>query len=141
MAALHPRFAVILATPADPGKPALAPIAFFFDERPEYARISAAVEIRLDIPDPLFDDDFTAAAFEARVREFAVLELLRAKRLHEHEAARMLALERWELVERMEHAGIVPTEKEFDQIKGELGAAVASIKSRFGNPGNPGRKP
>ena len=99
------------------------------------------MEIRLDIPDPLFDDDFTAAAFEARVREFAVLELLRAKRLHEHEAARMLALERWELVERMERAGIVPTEKEFDQIKGELGTAIASMKSRTGKSGTPGRKP
>jgi hypothetical protein len=99
------------------------------------------VEIRLDIPAAIFDDDFTAAAFEARVREFAVMELIRAKRLHEHEAARMLALERWELVERMERAGIVPTEKEFDQIKGELGDAIASMKTRGGKAGTPGRKP
>ncbi len=100
-----------------------------------------AVEIKLDIPAELFDDDFTAAAFEARVREFAVMELIRAKRLHEHEAARMLALERWELVERMERAGIVPTEKEFDQIKGELGNAIASMKSRSRRSGAPRRKP
>jgi hypothetical protein len=63
------------------------------------------LEIRFDIPDGLFDDDFTAAAFDIRVREFAVIELTRAKRLHEHEAAGMFALERWELVERMEWAG------------------------------------
>jgi transcriptional regulator of acetoin/glycerol metabolism len=92
------------------------------------------VEIRLDIPDDLFDDGYTAAAFEARVREFAVIELLRVKRLHEHEAARILGLERWELIEKMERAGIVPTEKEFDKIKGELGEAVASIKARDGKP-------
>jgi hypothetical protein len=100
-----------------------------------------AVEIRLDIPAELFDDDFTAAAFEARVRELAVLDLIRAKRLHEHEAARMLAIERWELVERMERAGIVPTEKEFDQIKGELGNAIASMNARSRKAGAPRRKP
>ena len=100
-----------------------------------------AVDIRIDIPADLFDDGFTAAAFEARVREFAVMELIRAKRLHEHEAARMLALERWELVERMERAGIVPTEKEFDQIKGELGDAIASMKARSRRSGAPRRKP
>jgi hypothetical protein len=99
------------------------------------------VEIKFDLPAELFDDDFTAAAFEARVREFAVIELIRAKRLHEHEAARMLALERWELVERMEHAGIVPTEKEFDQIKGELGDAIASMKARGRKSRAPRRKP
>jgi len=99
------------------------------------------VEIRLDIPAELFDDDFTLAAFEARVRELAVLDLIRAKRLHEHEAARILAVERWELVERMERAGIVPTEKEFDQIKGELGNAIASMNARSRTAGAPRRKP
>lgn len=99
------------------------------------------MELKLDIPLDLFDDGFPAAAFEARVREFAVIELLRAKRLHEHEAARMLAIERWELVERMERAGIVPTEKEFDRIKGELGEAIASIKSRGGKSRAPRREP
>jgi hypothetical protein len=107
---------------------------WFFDGGAECAKISAAVEIRLDIPDDLFDDGYTVAAFEARVREFAVIELLRVKRLHEHEAARILGLERWELIEKMERAGIVPTEKEFDKIKGELGEAVASIKARGGKP-------
>jgi hypothetical protein len=100
-----------------------------------------AVEIRLDIPAGLFDDDFTAAAFAARVREFAVMELMRAGRLHEHDAARMLALERWELIERMERAGIVSPEKEFKQIKGELNDAIASMKSRGGKAGAPRRKP
>jgi hypothetical protein len=92
------------------------------------------MEIRLDITDDLFDDGYTVAPFEARVREFAVIELLRVKRLHEHEAARILGHERWELIEKMERAGIVPTEKEFDKIKGELGEAVASSKARGGKP-------
>jgi phage head maturation protease len=90
------------------------------------------VKLKVDIPEDLFDDGFTAAAFAARVREFAVIELVRVKRLHEHEAARMLGVERWELVEKMERAGIVPTEKEFDKIKGELGEAIASGKARIG---------
>jgi hypothetical protein len=98
------------------------------------------VEIRIDIPEDLFDDGFTAAAFAARVREFAVIELVRVKRLHEHEAARMLGVERWELVEKMERAGIVPTEKEFDKIKGELGEAIASGKGRIGKSRAPQRR-
>jgi len=97
--------------------------------------------MRLDIPAELFDDDFTAAAFKACAREFAVLDLMRAKRIHEHEAARMLAIERWELVERMERPGIVPTEKEYDQIKGELGNAIASMNARSRKAAAPRRKP
>jgi DNA-binding NtrC family response regulator len=92
------------------------------------------VELKLDIPEELFDDGYTAEAFAARVREFAVIELVRVKRLHEHEAARMLGVERWELIEKMERAGIVPTEKEFEKIKGELGEAIASGKGRIGKP-------
>ncbi len=98
------------------------------------------MNISLDLPADLFDEGFTADAFAARVREFAVIELLRAKRIHEHEAARMLALERWELVDKMERAGIVPTEKEFDKIKGELGNAIDSMKTRNRTSGAPRRK-
>ena len=38
----------------------------------------------------------------------------------------MLGLERWELVERMEALGMRPTEKVFDEIRGELGRAIAA---------------
>jgi DNA-binding NtrC family response regulator len=95
------------------------------------------MELKLDIPEELFDDGYTAEAFAARVREFAVIELVRVKRLHEHEAARMLGVERWELIEKMERAGIVPTEKEFEKIKGELGEAIASGKGRIGKSSAP----
>ena len=95
------------------------------------------MELKLDIPEELFDDGYTAEAFAARVREFAVIELVRVKRLHEHEAARMLGVERWELIEKMERAGIVPTEKEFEKIKGELGEAIASSKGRIGKSSAP----
>ena len=91
------------------------------------------VEIQLDLPADIFDDDFREEDFRARVRELAILELVRLKRLHEHEAQRMLGVERWELVERMERAGITPTEKVFDQLKHELGDAIAARRSG-GNP-------
>ena len=86
------------------------------------------MEIKLDLPADLFDDGFRVEDFAARVREFAILELVRVKRMHEHEAARMLGIERWELVERMERAGITPTERVFDKIKGELDAAIDARK-------------
>jgi hypothetical protein len=98
------------------------------------------MEILIDIPAGVFDDGFSAAAFAARVREFAVIELIRARRLHEHEAARMLEIDRWELVGKMEEAGIVPTEKEFDQIKGDLGDAIEA-KSRSRKLDTPRREP
>jgi hypothetical protein len=93
------------------------------------------MKIVLDIPAELFDDDFTAAAFEARVRELAIIELIRAKRLHEHEAARILEIDRWDLVNKMEQAGIIATEKEFDQIKGDLGAAIEAKSRKLDTPG------
>jgi hypothetical protein len=88
------------------------------------------VRIDLDLPDDLFDAQYTEVDFTARVRELGILELVRVKRMHEHEAQRMLKLERWELVERMEAAGIAPTEKAFAEITGELKKAVAA---RWGN--------
>jgi hypothetical protein len=87
--------------------------------------IEKFMRIELDLPPDVFDDQFTAAELNSRVREFAVLELLRAKRLHEHEAQRLLGLERWELLVLMERAGIVATEKVFDQIQYELNQAIA----------------
>lgn len=93
------------------------------------------MKITLDIPVEVFDDDFTAAAFEARVREFAIIELIRAKRLHEHEAARILEIDRWDLIDKMEQAEIVATQKEFDQIKGDLGAAIEAKSRRLDTPG------
>jgi hypothetical protein len=88
------------------------------------------MEITLDLPAGIFDDAFTAEDFADRVRESAVMELLRARRLHEHEAQRILGLERWELVERMERAGIAPTEKIFDGLKAELGRAIAARRDK-----------
>jgi hypothetical protein len=88
------------------------------------------MQIKLDLPEDLFDAQFTEPDFAARVREFAILELVRLKRLHEHEAQRILGIERWELVERMEAAGIQPTEKVFEEIKGELGKAISGRASK-----------
>ena len=92
------------------------------------------MRIDIDIPADLFDGQFRAGDFAARVREFAVLELIRARRLHEHDAARILGRERWELAALMERAGIVPTEKQFDEIKGELGRLVAARGARRSRP-------
>ncbi len=92
------------------------------------------MRFEIDIPAGIFDDQFRADDFTARVTEFAVLELIRARRLHEHEAARILGLERWELVALMERAGIVPTEKQFDRIRGELGRLVAARAARPSRP-------
>jgi lactoylglutathione lyase len=88
------------------------------------------VKITLDLPQDLpidvFDAGFPQDVFAARVREWTIFALVDARRLHEHEAQRMLGLERWELVERMEALGMRPTEKVFDEIRGELGRAIAA---------------
>ena len=88
------------------------------------------MNLKLDLPDDLFDANFTESDFAARLRELAILELVRLKRLHEHEAKKMLALERWELVERMKAAGITPTEEVFAEIKGEIGKAIDARRPR-----------
>src|SRR5271157_5428739 len=119
---------------SSPVKPSLEPA---IDKHPPISesqtgglRRHPEVQIKLDLPDDLFDAQFTEADMAARVRELAILELVRLKRMHEHEAQRMLGLERWELVERMEAAGIMPTEKVFEKIKGELGKAIAGRTTR-----------
>ena len=96
----------------------------------ESPTLSKVVNLKLDLPDDIFDAQFTEPDFAARVRELAILELVRVKRLHEHEAKEMLALERYELVERMKAAGIAPTEDVFAEIKGELTRAIDLRRAR-----------
>ena len=84
------------------------------------------MKITLDLPADVFDDGFSEGAFAERVRQWAILALVDAHRLHEHEAARILGLERWELVERMEALGIRPTEQVFEEIRAQLAGAIAA---------------
>jgi lactoylglutathione lyase len=84
------------------------------------------VKFTLDLPADLFDAGFSEDAFAERVRQWAILTLVDARRLHEHEAARMLGIERWELVERMRALGMRPTEQVFDEIRGQLSRAIAA---------------
>jgi len=82
------------------------------------------IHLDLDIPADIFDPEFSLTAFAARMREVAILELVRVKRMHEHEALELLGIERRELLEKMKACGIVPTENAFEEIKGELEKAI-----------------
>ncbi len=84
------------------------------------------MDIKIDLPPDLFDERFPEAKFVERVRELALLELLRARRMHEHEVAEMLGCERWELVDKMKAVGIAPTEVVFKEISGGLDEAIAA---------------
>jgi lactoylglutathione lyase len=88
------------------------------------------VKISLDLPSGVFDDAFPESAFADRIRQWALLALVDARRLHEHEAARILGLERWELIERMQAAGMRPTEAVFEEIRAHLGEAIAARNAR-----------
>ncbi len=92
------------------------------------------VNLKIDLPDDIFDANLTESDFADRVRELAVLELVRGKRLHEHEAKTILALERYELVERMKAVGIAPTEDVFAEIKGEITKAIDSKRRKSEKP-------
>jgi hypothetical protein len=87
------------------------------------------MKIELDLPSGLFDALYTDEMFRARMRELAILELVRMKRLHEHEAQAMLQIDRHELVRRLEAAGITPTEEEFAAIKRALQRAITSRRA------------
>jgi hypothetical protein len=84
------------------------------------------MEIKIDLPGDVFDAQFPETDFAARVRELAILDLVRVKRLHEHEAQEMLGIQRWELIERMRAAGIAPTEQQFAEIRSDLNKAIAA---------------
>ena len=91
------------------------------------------MQIRIELPGDLFDAQFREADFRERVRELAILELVRVKRLHEHEAQEMLGVARWQLVERMKACGISPTEEVFDDIRAELTRAIGTRRARLKN--------
>jgi phage head maturation protease len=94
------------------------------------------MQIKIELPGDVFDAQFREADFRERVRELAILELVRVKRLHEHEAKQMLGVTRWQLVERMKAAGIAPTEEVFGNIREELTRAIGSRRIRA-NDGQP----
>jgi len=94
------------------------------------------MQIKIVLPADVFDAQFPEAQFRDRVRELAILELVRVKRLHEHEAQEMLGVTRWQLVERMKAAGIQPTEEVFGNIRDELNKAIGSKRSRAANGGS-----
>ena len=87
------------------------------------------MNLKIDLPSDVFDEQFSERDFAARVRELALLELVRVKRIHEHEAKEMLGVERWELVEKMKAAGIEPTEDVFAGIQRELTKAIDSKRA------------
>jgi phage head maturation protease len=91
------------------------------------------MQIRIELPGDVFDAQFREADFRERVRELAILELVRVKRLHEHEAQEMLGVTRWQLVERMKASGIVPTEEAFDNLREELTKAIGTRRARVKN--------
>ena len=88
------------------------------------------MNLKLDIPEDVFDAKFPEPDFAARVRELAILELVRVKKIHEHEAKAMLGLERWQLVEKMKTVGIAPTEDVFAGIQSELKKAIDAKRAR-----------
>jgi len=88
------------------------------------------MNLKLELPDDIFDAQFPEPDFAARVRELAILELVRAKKIHEHEAKAMLGLERWQLVEKMKAVGIAPTEDVFAGIQSELKKAIDAKRAR-----------
>ena len=93
------------------------------------------MQIKIELPPDVFDAQFPEAQFRYRVRELAILELVRVKRLHEHEAQEMLGITRWQLVERMKAAGISPTEEVFGNIRDELTRAIDTRRGRAANGG------
>jgi len=94
------------------------------------------MNLKLDLPAEMFDEQYSEANFAARMRELAILELVRARRLHEHEAKELLGIERWELVAKMKAAGIAPTEDVFAGIQNELKQAIASKRGRTAKKGD-----
>lgn len=88
------------------------------------------IKIELELPDDVFDREYHEPAFVARARELAILELLRIRRLHEHEALALLGIERRELLDKMKEVGIAPTEQIFATLKSELENAVETATRR-----------
>jgi len=92
----------------------------------ESRSVSGTMKFEIDLDDDIFDAQYPADEFRTRLYELAILELVRTKRMHEHEAASLLNVGRWQLVEKMRAAGLEPTEDVFAGIRDELERAVAS---------------
>lgn len=88
------------------------------------------IQIEVELPGDVFDRQYGEAGFIARARELAILELLRVRRLHEHEVIALLGIERRELLGKMKEVGIAPTEQIFQALNSELEKAVESARGR-----------
>jgi hypothetical protein len=88
------------------------------------------MEMRIDLPEGIFDAGFTADEFSRRLHEMAIIELIRQKRIHEHEAIDILGCDRPALIEKMRAAGVMPTEEVFAGIRNELQSAIDARRAR-----------
>tara|TARA_B100000315_G_scaffold258305_1_gene309950 strand:- start:1675 stop:1974 length:300 start_codon:yes stop_codon:yes gene_type:complete len=82
-------------------------------------------QFQVDLPEEVLTAfDWQDAEVPKRVRETLVMELLRFDRLSEAQAAQLLGLERWEMLEIMGHYQVPAVRVNPEELKRELALGI-----------------
>ena len=92
------------------------------------ATMAKALRVELELPDDAFGEDFDQETFCAKVREAAVMRLLREHRISQGKAAELLGLSRDQCLGLMASHGVPVVDLSPEKLELELRQAEAVFR-------------
>lgn len=86
------------------------------------------VQIELELPDEVFDEDFKVEDLKVRVKERVVIELLRGHKISQGKAAEILGISRWALMDLMAKQKLPAIDMSEEELQQELTQDLPEMK-------------
>ena len=86
------------------------------------------VQVELELPDEVFDEDFKVEDLQVRVKERLVIELLRGHKISQGKAAELLGISRWALMDLMAKQKLPVIDMSEEELQQELTQNLPEMK-------------
>lgn len=86
------------------------------------------VQIELELPDEVFDEDFKVEDLQVRVKERLVIELLRGHKISQGKASELLGISRWALMDLMAKQKLSVIDMSEEELQQELTQDLPEMK-------------
>lgn len=86
------------------------------------------VQVELELPDEVFDEDFKVEDLQVRVKERLIIELLRGHKISQGKAAEILGISRWALMDLMAKQKLSVIDMSEEELQQELTQDLPEMK-------------
>lgn len=86
------------------------------------------IQVELELPDEVFDEDFKVEDLKVRVKERVVIELLRGHKISQGKAAELLGISRWALMDLMAKQKLSVIDMSEEELQQELTQDLPEMK-------------